>query len=57
MTTPCERAEDISEIKKDVKELLAYKNKMLGAILLGSGLSTSVWVLIVALISKYLPKG
>lgn len=33
MSTPCEKADDISEIKKDIKELLAFKNKALGIII------------------------
>jgi len=33
MSTPCDRENDILEIKKDVKELLAFKNKAMGIIM------------------------
>ncbi len=32
MNTPCDRIGDIEEIKRDVKELLAFKNKAMGII-------------------------
>ena len=32
MNTPCDRIADIEEIKRDVKELLAFKNKAMGII-------------------------
>jgi len=42
MTTPCEQKEYIAEIRTDVKDLLAFKNRLLGIQAAVSIISTGV---------------